>query len=454
MKTISNNSYYKLKSGETVRVIYSTTYDKVMCEKENGSEIELQKKEVLDGTKLKYVKSHKELWDLAKSIPPRKFTQKERKEFGEKFMKEINIKRQLEFFFKKLIELDKIHIETLGYYYDGESNKQSPGESLAFNLAEACAILLVTNKKDKDSHEPQVLWENWTNSPTITNANKFFSLCRPITSEHESPVTGDKFKWKFDGMTIVPISRYKSPRERESTISQLKAELSKFKNRKKQKYSTEETTRIQLLEDIFSDYGWMRHFDLIHLEPAKPLFELYKTVDGKFPKLVVEINIPTGKLTFANSLYDYVKDIPKSNRYSRETSSNSRKGRAAISEFHASTNQTFYVSIGNTCPHVYQSKTDKAKLCIGTPTEEEPSQNNQWMYQDAEKHWNDKGRICTDLWAFMATDRSNLPAKINVSHFTVTVPPGRYRLINHYEDEGYQTGIFCEISRIAKTKEQ
>jgi len=446
----SLHGYYQLEDKRIIRVIYDHFgVDRVLCRKENGVKCEITRAAILQGTPIKYVRSHAQLWELSKRVPRKRFTKAELKKYGKNFQAELHLTQRIEFFLNKLIELDHVTIDTLGYYYKNPSdNKETIGEDLARGFARWLYILVSNSKQKRDEFsKTHTLWNKWIQNPTKENADNFFRLSREAIIERECPITGERFQWFFDGSTFQPTYRVKTLREKEATGRAITREYKALQKRKR--LTSEEAERLAFLQKVFKDdYSWFGYFDLFNLETVKPFSDVYadqKT--GKFPKVVVEIEVPTGKLTFANSLYDYVKDFPKSEEHSRENSVCHLQGRKNTSEFHARVNQTFFVQVGNTSPHIFQSKKTPNRLRVGRPVEENPSKH-EWSYQAAKRNWVDRGRICTGLWAFMATDRSNLPKEIEVDHFTVTVAPGRYRLINHYEDEGYESGIYCEISRI------
>ena len=234
--------------------------------------------------------------------------------------------------------------------------------------------------------------------------------------------------------------------ERKAKLAQIKADWERL-TKNQINLSSSEAEYLKGLEEIFGPkQNSFLASEWTRTEPAKKFKDQFadpKT--GYFPKAVVEIDIPTGELVFANSLFKYLKDFPKEELYSRENSVNHTSGRNRNIAFHAKENNAFYVPIGNDCPNVWQHKTKPSKLRVGIARDE--AKAGEWSYQQANKNWEECGNICTDLWAFHAVDRSQLPDKIDVTHFIVKVPPGRYRLTNHYEHEGCKTGIFCEIER-------
>jgi hypothetical protein len=437
---LKSNSYRKLSNGEIVKINYdkgkartlgSTTYGgTVLCETESGEKKELKREDVLAGKEIAYRPSISKIGRLALSLP---------EDDGP------------EFFFEKLIEFGHLRIQTLGYYTTpGDRRKNSLKDnlvsSLAYKLSEHVSF----------SPEAQKTWKKWASGDKKAGKALFKDPRRGnnfilLRAECACPVTGCRFDWKCDGRTTRPLRRRLFKSESDAKREMLKGQWEKLKA--KANRDTTEEALFQELNKVFKPeekQHWMvAQMVLSRLAdkgPAQSFKKLYadpKT--GQYPKAVVEIDIPSGELVFANSLFDYLKDFPKEELHEEENNVCHTHGRNRVIEFHARENQAFYVPLSNNSPEVWQSKRKPSSLRVGRAAEE--PKKGQWSYAQAKKDWNECGRICTDLWAFHAVDRTRLPEKIEVDHFIVKLPPGRYRLTNHYEHEGYKTGIFCEIEK-------
>lgn len=447
-KHLKEDRYYVLKSGEIRKVVLfscKTVYsDTIYNERreEPASRFHLAEE-------IEYRPNIPALWELAKTMP---IKERDRKEpLDKETLKEFQWIDRLNLFFGKLIEFDHVKINTLGYFYKRkEANKEGIGESIAYKLAERHYIAFSRNTNVADwAIVRRDKFIAWATNPTEETRKAAFSKPYSIRVDRECPVTGDSFQWSFDGKTLKPthrVLRNKESRAKTKKWIEDAKTLRKLKNP-----SQSDLDIIKVADDLQKEFGWLSHFDLFHLAPVVPFKKAYgdpKT--GKFPKSVVEIDIPTGELVFANSLFDYLKDFKKDEEYSPENSVNHRSGRDKNTQFHARVNQAFFVHVGNNSPRVWQNKKNPSKLRVGRAREE--VEKGQWAYSSAKRSWVDRGYICTDLWTFHAVDRSRLPKKIEVDHFIVKLPPGRYRLVNHYEDEGYDTGIFCEISQVKPSK--
>jgi hypothetical protein len=439
--SLKADSYRQLPNGEIVRINYdkgkartmgSTTYGgTVLCETECGEKKELNRDEVLAGKELNYHPSIPKIAQLALTVRPKH--------------------QSLGFFFEKLIEFEHLRIETLGYYnMPGDSRKNSRKDNLTRSLAYKLA-----EHSNFDKNPEQVL-EAWAKGDRKAGEAFYRDAWRKtdfllLNVDYACPVTGCRFEWKCDGRTILPHRRRLFKRESDAKRDTLEGQWQKLKAK-----ATRDTTEEALFQQLNEVFGpndkqnWIAvQWALSRLtdkEPAQSFKKLYadpKT--GKFPKAIVEIDIPSGELVFANSLFDYLKDLPEDELHEEENSVCHTNGRNRITAFHARENQAFYVPLSNNSPEVWQRKKKPGSLRVGRAAEE--PKRGEWTYAQAKKDWNECGRICTDLWAFHAVDRTRLPEKIEVDHFIVKLPPGRYRLTNHYEHEGYKTGIFCEIEK-------
>lgn len=420
---------------------------KIYTESLQGKKKELKEKDIIGITPYDYQPSISDLWALAKTAPMAEHphaTIKLKKDdpyiWMDRFM----------FFFEKLIEFNYIVFETLGYYdFDGEKYTHLRSDT-AYKLAEMFYSALTSKNPKHENIRTHV--ETWANNPTDENRKNLFQRFAynypftKLTPSTECPVTGQRFQWEFDGHTCRPHFSYLNKKDQDAKRKALKKELATLQA--KSKLTEEKEARKNRLITMFEINGWMREYDILHLEPAVPFSKKYadpKT--GEFPRVTVEIDVPTGELVFANYL-SQLKDIPKDRENRQENSVNHSLGRNNHTKFHARVNKAFYVSLSNNSPTVWQNKKDPTKIWVGKAFDE-PKEGQQ-SYKEVQKHYNDCGYICTDLWAFYACDRSRLPKEIKEDHFIVNVPPGRYRLVNHFEHKESENGIFCEISKIPK----
>jgi hypothetical protein len=425
--------YYRLPSGKIIQVLYDGG-NTIYAETETGVKANTTVEKFKGARPIEYKPSIPELWVLAKSIA------RKNKSWYE----------ALHLFAKKLIEFEHIEIETLGYFYtEKEFNKKSIGESIAYKLAEQWSFVFPAS--NDTCKKLQKEFKDWAQNPTEKNRLRAFPATkRDLSIDRECPITGSSFNWKCDGKTIMPSTRRLERWEADLKRKELLKELKTLKKKQTQKknVSAEELERIELLSNIEKPNGWIRVYHIMHETPAVPFADAYadpKT--GKFPQLVVEIEVPSGKLVFANSLFKHLKDFDKEEEHATRNCVNHLRGRSNTSKFQARVNQAFYLHVGNTSPEVWQSKKDPGTIRVGRASEE--AEKGQWSYRNAIQNWKKCGFICTDLWAFHAVDRTRLPKKIPCDHFIVTVPPGKYRLTSHMETpDGRKNGVFCDIQKI------
>ena len=437
--------YYQFPNKKIVKVKYHG-YNQVYGETLYGSRKDFKAKAFEKAVRINYRPTFAELWNLTKTRP---FDKEQKKHADDSYRMEFLWSTRLEYFFTKLIEFDYIKIDTLGYYYkSSKDNKENVGESIAYKLNERFWGIFTTKNDACKRIKRHFL--AWANNPTEENRKLLFEQTFSqgivqLHTDHECPITGYRFKWACNGKIVKPAYRRLERQERETLVANLKKELAGLQKLKNPK--PEEVSRRDILAEAFSDtdIGGMKMFNMTSYTEAVPFKKACADpATGEYPKAVVEIDVPTGKLVFANTLFKYLKDFEK--EHDQQNSLNHTRGRNNNIYFHAKTNQAFFVPVGNNSPRVWQNKKTPSSLRIGRASDE--PEKNEWGYVDAEKEWDDRGYICTDLWAFHACDRSRLPKRIAVDHFIVTVPTGRYRLTNHYEHEGYKTGIFCEIEKI------
>lgn len=421
------------------------------CETLLAERQEVRRKIFENATLLKFQPTIPEIWALTQKI---KLDKEDLERASDpKHLPMMLWMQRLKFFFDKLIEFNYIRIRTLGYYrtdFGGEDIKEGLGTDFGYKLARV--FYHGFDPQNERTKEIGKLFKRWATSgdteirDTLFKKAAFRDKHVNITGEQECPTTGERFEWYCNGKTIWPANRILNKEESGKKMEELKARYETLKT--KENLTPKEQEWKTWLQEIFEkDFGWMRAYSYTNLEPAKPFKTRYadpKT--GVFPKAVVEIDVPSGKLLFANSLFNYLKDFPKDKEFSRENSVNHTSGRNRNIYFHAEENQAFYVPLSNNSPTVWQNRRNPNKLRVGNASEE--PRKGDWSRTAANKSWIDRGYICTDLWAFHAVDASRLPKKIEVSHFIVVVTPGRYRLINHFEHKECASGIYCEIERV------
>jgi hypothetical protein len=139
----------------------------------------------------------------------------------------------------------------------------------------------------------------------------------------------------------------------------------------------------------------------------------------------VEIDVPSGRLVFANDFRRFVPEADK-DRYVNYNS----EIKLTVQDYAES--NMFHAFVGNSCPSVYVDMFDIINVGNMFDPDEEMGMENF----DLGKH---KGSICTDLWWFSATDYEYLKKRgaeqdidddaiddwIEVS---IDVEPGRYRM--------------------------
>ena len=447
---VIQKGYYQLPNKQIVQVLLRASISagtRVPCKTELGKYVEMRRKTILSGNKINYRPTHKQLWELSKKLPKQKLDKEEGRKITKEFKDEMFFCARIRFFFQKLIEFDRVKINTLGYYYkDKEANKESIGESIAYQTGMSYGwVGRPSHKVRADLANGRNEFEAWIENPNPKTAKAFFRHISPFSIDRECPVTNERFEWSFNGTTFKPAYKILNVRERTERNKELSQERKILKRKKS--LSENETKRLTLLDDAFTqEFGWMKYYDLFHLAPVIPFKDKFadpKT--GEFPRSIVQICVPTGKLVFANSLFDYIKDMDPQKARQNGDSINGRRGRQARTDWHAKENNTFYLSVGNSSPRVYQSHKDPSKLKVGAPRDE--AEKGEWSYPAANRFGKEQGYITTGLWAFMATDRSNLPKELDVTHFIVDLPPGIYQLTSYIEDED-ENGIFCDITKV------
>lgn len=448
--------YYQLSNEEIIKITYDTgkprfpQYPRKIYG-ENTQEVKTDEAKIekfRGACQIDYHPTLEEIWELAKTSPmkPHPHATREIKPDDD-----IVWMDRYQVLFSKAIEFGHLQIRTKGYYRENEERNYEPiKNSIIHKLSET--FWMSRNPNQEKEIQTLEAIGIWAKEPTKENAETLIKTISPrnkkvvFNCSCQCPVTGQTFTWGFNGKTVEAIQQFLTHEETEDKKISLGEELKTLRAEKNP--SEEQTERTKFLAVVLeTPNGWIKGYETLHLKPIIPFQEAWadpKT--NKFPKAVVTIDVPTGELVFANSLLQYLKDIPDENEFDAEYDVGTTRGKNGLIKFHAEVNQAFFVPLSNCSPEIWQNKTEPHKLRVGKTNEE--AKLGQWSYKDAKKDWEERGSVCTDLWAFHACDKSRLPKKIKVDHFTVQIPPGRYQLTNHYEHKESQNGIYCEIERI------
>lgn len=167
----------------------------------------------------------------------------------------------------------------------------------------------------------------------------------------------------------------------------------------------------------------------------------------------VLVNVPSGKIVFANDLRDLIVcDDPEG------ASVNYQIGQKLVTEAYGRTGLA-HVFVGNSCPGVFR---DGDALVVANRWIDEESDIDEETYArlDAELDAKRLGSICTDLWWYSAMDHDHFltrcaieevdPADVG-SYFIVEVPPGVYAFTDELPKD--RDGNDVLYSRIFKVDE-
>jgi len=169
---------------------------------------------------------------------------------------------------------------------------------------------------------------------------------------------------------------------------------------------------------------------------------------GGIKDYTVEIDVPSGRLVFANDFRPFVPEADK-DRYVNYSS----EIKKTVQDYAES--NMLHAFVGNSCPGVYVDMFDI--ITVGNPG-----------YDDDDNPvldlGDDRGSICTDLWWFSAADYEylkNRGAEQEIDDKTLedwievslNVEPGRYRMTVHArpaaDGKHWQTGErFATIARV------
>lgn len=120
------------------------------------------------------------------------------------------------------------------------------------------------------------------------------------------------------------------------------------------------------------------------------------------------MNIPSGKIVFANTLYDLFKDNDESDKYINERSGydnsiNSELG-VLYNQEYWSTKGLLYIQVGNTSPGIYLDSKTNSIAAIENYALEEESDKSNYLFPINVEDYEYINYICTDLWAIHAVD--------------------------------------------------
>ncbi len=130
---------------------------------------------------------------------------------------------------------------------------------------------------------------------------------------------------------------------------------------------------------------------------------------GGIKEVTVELNVPSGKMVFANDLREYFQVQGSFNINSQIGLMQTMKAYEKIGMIHG--------FVGNTCPHIYQ-RSQKTLSISDTPIEDfwDPAKNKYVSKTKAQiKNETPKGKvvggICTDLWWYCIVDYEDLKTR-------------------------------------------
>ena len=187
-----------------------------------------------------------------------------------------------------------------------------------------------------------------------------------------------------------------------------------------------------------------------------------------------KLNIPSGKLLFANDLRELFPEFSRfeADKYITEKSGyqngiNSELGVMYTQEFW-NNHGMIYVQVGNTSPHVFQdsiTKNIQVKFeSIYTPQEgdevievDEDSDDDPDYIKNYTATEKDLGYICTDLWAVCAIDHDLMKAlckkhkisfkSLSDSCIKVNVEPGEYNVRSFNASHDSSKNTFFEVTK-------
>lgn len=168
--------------------------------------------------------------------------------------------------------------------------------------------------------------------------------------------------------------------------------------------------------------------------------------DGMKP-IVSYINVPSGDLLFFNYIRHQDFELEDKCKYANEYSLSTYHGRIGLAKFYSSKNLG-YAQMGNMSVSVMQDKMHKNRVFICSPYLE----NEKFL-----KNKEIKGPIHLDVWRWHCIDSSFLndahKESIHGEIFSITVPSGRYKIIDYYAEHNEkwkdENCIYSLIKKVA-----
>lgn len=299
--------------------------------------------------------------------------------------------------FERLLEFGLLKVNCRGYYRNGTCDIS---ESLAFGLLRVF-----------DSAEVQIestAFLAWILDPSPQTWAPFaLPVNRRMWVDRTCPVTNLRFTWNFDGVCFTPVQRM--IHEDEQTAEEVVLSLAPDKDG-----NSPTVPRI-----VFRD------------------IEDFPHADGHLPAMTLELDCPTGKLVFANNLYDVFGD---GNLFEFDICS--EQGRVEQSQH--------LLALG--AWHVFTP--NRRCVCQNGNT----IQIGAWLeggeVEPPAAPWVEMGSLDGDLRWFYACDEGTLTsswekglADPDAELLRIVVEPGRYRLTNHGEHHR-EDRLNCVIERI------
>lgn len=307
----------------------------------------------------------------------------------------------------KLFEFGYLRLDCRGYFHNGKTDvRDSFASGLLFGV-----YLCVDDGAGGNEIETGPPLLAWCLNPCTDTWAAFRATQRGqdyITVERECSVTGYRFRWSFDGVVGRPTHR--PVRGDELTPD-------------------EKAWSLAPLPDG-SSLPWAR--------PVWREIDDFPYPDGNLPAMTLDLGCPTGKLVFANCLFDVFGegDIFRFDINSEAGKEQQSRHLLGLGAWHV-----FACGLRA----IYQNGNS---IQIG-----------EWMeggrIDPPQAPWIERGDVCGDLRWFYGCDEGALPAgwQSKLAHkdeklVRISVEPGRYRLTN-YEPLNRPDGTLCVIEKIS-----
>lgn len=161
--------------------------------------------------------------------------------------------------------------------------------------------------------------------------------------------------------------------------------------------------------------------------------------DG-YPDMVMELNVPSGKMVVANDLRDGFRILG-------DYDVNKTIGIAATVTKYASVGLA-YSFVGNTCPSVWRCTKEADRFALGCEDYDEETDEPIPINDEA---WETVAGVCTDLWWYSIADYDECVRRYGVEPEDgfVNCKPGVYRFTNRYHRLAAKSwnryGVFTDI---------